>query len=216
MLVGMGRGRSLSECANKRQHFDDDGFVVVSETGQGSDDDYLAAEFLADFTNDRSRSIFTRLDFAAGEFPFERQMLMRGALRQKQGTVMLDECADDWNGTRLGHGRWLNRLAADSATFLTERGIFDMKTFLKVLLIMVVLLIAIKLSPVVFVAALAGLLVAAILGALGLSLLAGFAAVVIALVAALSPIWIPVLLVMGAISLIKKLNERPQPPMVAV
>ncbi len=55
MLVGMGRGRSLSECANKRQHFDDDGFVVVSETGQGADDNHLAAEFLADFSNDRSR-----------------------------------------------------------------------------------------------------------------------------------------------------------------
>jgi len=110
---------------------------------------------------------------------------------------------------------WLNRLAADSATFLRVLGFFGMKTFLKVLLIVALFLIAIKLSPVVFVAALVGLLVAAILGALGLSLLAGFAAVVIALVAALSPIWIPVLLVMGAISLIKKLNDRPQPPVMA-
>ena len=89
-----------------------------------------------------------------------------------------------------------------------------MKTVLKVLLVVALLLVAIKLSPIVFVVALAGLLIAAILGALGLSLLAVFAATVITLMAALSPIWIPVLLIMGVISLIKKLSNRPQSPVM--
>ena len=90
-----------------------------------------------------------------------------------------------------------------------------MKTVLKVILIVALLLIAIKLSPIIFVAALAGLLVATILGALGLSLLAAFAAIVIALAVALSPIWIPVLVIVGMVSLIKRANSRPQSPGVA-
>ena len=88
-----------------------------------------------------------------------------------------------------------------------------MKTFLKILLVAALLLI--KLSPVVFVAAVVGLLVAAVLGAIGLSLVAGLLAVVLSLVAALAPIWIPVLAIMGAISLFKKLNDRPEPPVLA-
>ena len=89
-----------------------------------------------------------------------------------------------------------------------------MKTMLKVFLIVVVLLVAIKLSPIIFIAAMAGLLVAALLGALGLSLLAVFAGVMLTLVAALSPIWIPVLVIVGLVSLFKKLNEKPQSPSV--
>jgi hypothetical protein len=89
-----------------------------------------------------------------------------------------------------------------------------MKTMLKVFLIVVVLLVAIKLSPIIFIAAMAGLLVAALLGALGLSLLAVFAGVMLTLVAALSPIWIPVLVIVGLVSLFKKLNDKPQSPSV--
>jgi hypothetical protein len=90
-----------------------------------------------------------------------------------------------------------------------------MKTFLKILLVAVLLVVAIKLSPMVFVAALIGLLAAAVLGVVGLSLVAALLAVVIALAAALAPIWIPVLLIMGAISLFKKLDHRPKPPVMA-
>jgi hypothetical protein len=90
-----------------------------------------------------------------------------------------------------------------------------MKTFLKILLVAALLVVAIKLSPVVFVTALIGLLVAAVLGAIGLSLVAALFAVVLALAAALAPIWIPVLIIMGAISLFKKLNNRPEPPVMA-
>jgi len=86
-----------------------------------------------------------------------------------------------------------------------------MKTFLKILLIAALLIVAIKLSPVIFVGALLGLLAAAVLGAVGISLVAGLLAVLIALTVALAPIWIPILVIMGLISLFR----RKEPPVVA-
>ncbi|WP_415908938.1 hypothetical protein [Oleiharenicola sp. Vm1] len=86
-----------------------------------------------------------------------------------------------------------------------------MKTFLKILLAAVLLIVAIKLSPLLFIAALAGLIAAAVLGALGLSLLAALVAVVLAFAVALSPIWIPVLCVIGVISLFRR-NSKPAAP----
>ena len=84
-----------------------------------------------------------------------------------------------------------------------------MKTFLRILLAAALLIVAIKLSPILFLAALVGLLVAAILGVLGLSLLAGLVAVLLAFTVALSPIWIPVLAVVGAVSLYRRMNAAP-------
>jgi len=89
-----------------------------------------------------------------------------------------------------------------------------MKTFLKVLLMAALLLLAIKFSPVLFIAAFAGLFVAALLGVVGVSLVAALLAVVLALALSLSPIWITVLVVMGLISLFRKSEER-TPPMMA-
>lgn len=89
-----------------------------------------------------------------------------------------------------------------------------MKTFLKVLLMAALLIVAIKFSPVIFVGALVGLVVAAILGAVGVSLVAGLLAVVLALAVALSPIWLPVLVVLGLISLFRR-DERTPPAMTA-
>ena len=90
-----------------------------------------------------------------------------------------------------------------------------MKTFLKVLLIAALLIVAIKLSPVIFVGALLGLIATAVLGAIGISLVAGLLAVLIALTVALAPIWIPVLVVMGLISLFRKNGSAAPPPVVA-
>jgi hypothetical protein len=89
-----------------------------------------------------------------------------------------------------------------------------MKTFLKILLIAALLIVAIKLSPIIFFGALVGLIAAAILGVVGISLVVALASVVLALTVALSPIWIPVLAIMGIVSLFKR-NER-TPPAVAV
>ncbi len=86
-----------------------------------------------------------------------------------------------------------------------------MKTFLKVLLLAALLIVAIKLSPVIFVGAILGLIAAAVLGAVGLSLVAALMAIALALAVALSPIWIPVLAVMGLISLFKKTGPTSAP-----
>lgn len=79
-----------------------------------------------------------------------------------------------------------------------------MKTFLKIALIVLLVLVAIKLSPLILLAAFAGLLVAGVLGALGLSLMAGVLATALLVAAVLSPVWVPVLLVVGAVSLWRK------------
>ena len=89
-----------------------------------------------------------------------------------------------------------------------------MNTFSKILLTAVLLVIAVKLSPVIFLAAVIGLLAAAVLGVIGLSLVAALLAVVISLAVALAPIWIPVLAIMGAISLFKKPADRRDPPAI--
>lgn len=89
-----------------------------------------------------------------------------------------------------------------------------MKTFLKVLLMAAILILAIKFSPVIFVGAIAGLIVAGILGVVGISLVAALLAVLVAFAVALSPIWIPVLVIMGLVSLFRKSEER-TPPMMA-
>ncbi len=90
-----------------------------------------------------------------------------------------------------------------------------MNTFLKIFLIVVLSLLALKFLPVILLGAFAGLLLAAILGGVGLTLVALLLAVGIALAVALSPIWIPVLIVMGLISLFKKLGDKPAPPVMA-
>lgn len=79
-----------------------------------------------------------------------------------------------------------------------------MKTFLKVLLIAALLIVAIKLSPVIFIGAILGLIAAAVLGAVGLSLLAVLVGVLIAFAVALSPIWIPVLAIIGLVKLFRR------------
>ena len=89
-----------------------------------------------------------------------------------------------------------------------------MKTFLKVLLMAAILIIAIKFSPVIFVGVIVGLLVAGVLGVVGISLVAALLAVLVAFAVALSPIWIPVLVIMGLVSLFRKTDER-TPPMMA-
>ncbi|HQY06607.1 MAG TPA: hypothetical protein PLQ52_11135 [Lacunisphaera sp.] len=89
-----------------------------------------------------------------------------------------------------------------------------MKTFLKVLLMAAILIIAIKFSPVIFVGVIVGLLVAGVLGVVGISLVAALLAVLVAFAVALSPIWIPVLVIMGLVSLFRKTEER-TPPMMA-
>lgn len=90
-----------------------------------------------------------------------------------------------------------------------------MNTFLKVLLLAALLVVAVKFSPLLFVGALVGLVVAAVLGVIGVSLITALLAVVLAVAVALSPIWIPVLVVLGLISLFRKSDDRRPPPVAA-
>lgn len=86
-----------------------------------------------------------------------------------------------------------------------------MKTFLKVLLVAVLLILAIKFSPLILLGGLVGLVVAAVLGAVGLSLLAVLLALALGVTLALSPIWLPILVVMGLVSLFRR-DAAPIPP----
>lgn len=85
-----------------------------------------------------------------------------------------------------------------------------MKTFLKILLAAVLLIIAIKISPILFIAALVGLFAAGVLGVVGVSLVVAFLAVALAFAVALSPIWIPALIVIGLVALFK--GSKPAAP----
>lgn len=83
-----------------------------------------------------------------------------------------------------------------------------MKTFLKVLLLVLVALIAIKLLPLTIgLGFVFGLLLVGLLAA-GLSLLGGVAVLALVLAAVLAPIWIPVLLLVGLVALIKRCTRR--------
>ena len=88
-------------------------------------------------------------------------------------------------------------------------GFMGMKTFLKVLLIAVAVVIAVKLLPVAL--ALACVLAACVgvVAAVGVSLAAGVLCAGLLLALVLSPIWLPVLALVGLISLVKKGGAKP-------
>lgn len=92
-------------------------------------------------------------------------------------------------------------------------GFPGMKTFLKILLVAALLLVAIKLSPILFGFALVGLVAAAVLGVVGLSLVVALLGIALALAVALAPVWIPVLVVLGIVSLFRR--ESSAPPVTA-
>jgi hypothetical protein len=90
----------------------------------------------------------------------------------------------------------------------------SMNTFLKVVLLVIAILIALKLLPLTL-----GLLclmggIAVGLLALGLGAVAVIIGICIAAAAVLAPIWIPLLLIFGIIALIKRSN-RPPPALTA-
>jgi hypothetical protein len=90
-----------------------------------------------------------------------------------------------------------------------------MKTFLKIVLVVVLTVVALKLSPLLALGALIGLAAAGVLGAVGLSLVGVLLAVAIALAVALSPIWVPVLIVTGLVSLFRSPRQSTPPATVA-
>lgn len=90
-----------------------------------------------------------------------------------------------------------------------------MKTFLKVLCLVVIAVFAIKLLPATIgLAFLVGLALVAVVAA-GFSVLAGIALVGLILVAVLSPIWVPVALLVGFIALVRRVMRKPSPLVTA-
>jgi hypothetical protein len=88
------------------------------------------------------------------------------------------------------------------------RGFETVKSFLKVVLLILAAVIAVKFLPLIFGLGclLAGLLLGGI--AFGISAVAAFVACVIALLAVLAPIWLPILALVGLIILIKRGGTR--------
>lgn len=84
-----------------------------------------------------------------------------------------------------------------------------MNTFVKVLLLVVAAIVAVKLLPLTFaLGCVLGLLLVGLL-LLGLSMVAVALVASVALVSVLAPIWIPVLLIVGLFALIKRLSAKP-------
>jgi hypothetical protein len=76
-----------------------------------------------------------------------------------------------------------------------------MKTFLKALLILVAVVVAVKLLPIALGVGCIAAAILAGLAVLGVSLAALLACAALAVVAVLSPIWVPVLALVGIVAL---------------
>ena len=98
-----------------------------------------------------------------------------------------------------------------AATFPTVPGTGSMKTFLKVVLVVLLAVVALKLLPFAF--ALGCALAATVAGLVivGVSTVFGLLVAAVVLAAVLSPIWIPAMLVVGLIALIRRSNRRTAP-----
>ena len=83
-----------------------------------------------------------------------------------------------------------------------------MKTFLKVLLIMIALVVAVKLLPAVFVLVCLAAAGIALVAVSGLSILAGILCAALVVAALLSPIWLPVLAIVGLVALCRSGRAR--------
>ena len=88
-----------------------------------------------------------------------------------------------------------------------EAGFEGVKTFLKVLLILAAVVIAIKLLPFTLVLGCGVVAAAGIALLLGVSAIAVLIGLAIVFAVLLSPIWIPVLALVGVIALFKRLNR---------
>jgi hypothetical protein len=98
-----------------------------------------------------------------------------------------------------------------------------MKTFLKIALALVLVLAVLKFWPVLVAPAVVGALLVVVLGGvlagglalavtIGAGLLAGLLGVLLGVVALLSPIWIPVLAIVGFVAILRRLNRKPSVP----
>ncbi len=216
MFVRVRRGAAGREPADEGMHRDHDVAVVVFKDGQRADDFDLDAEFLAEFAGEGGGGRFVRLDFSAGKFPLEGEVLVRGALGDEHAArAVLEDGGDDRKGKFAHHEIHETHESRRAATFRGAPGSGGMKTFLKILLVALAVIVAIKLLPLALVLGCVVAGVAAIVAAVGVSLGAGLLAAGLLLALVLSPIWLPILALVGIVALIKKLGAKPAPRMTA-
>lgn len=105
------------------------------------------------------------------------------------------------------------------ATFCGVRGFLGMKTFLKVVLILIAAVIVVKLLPALLLVgglSLGGLVllglgllaVGGLLGAVGLSFAAAVVVAGLVVAVVLSPVWVPVLIIVGIVALVRRGSRR--------
>jgi hypothetical protein len=139
-------------------------------------------------------------------------MFVRRPLRDEEPPRrILDYSADNGND-----GARVQRLEnGDSGVslqlFPQPAGSRNVKAFLKVILLVVLAIIAVKLLPLTF--ALGCVLALAVLAlvAVGVSVMAALLAAIVVLAIASSPIWIPVLAIVGLVTLLKRGHGNGRP-----
>lgn len=197
--------------------------VVMHKEGQLLEVFNGAAQLLTYLPDERRLAGLPRLHLAAGEFPFESKVFSLGTLGRQILAFVLNAGGYDEEGWALAHTPVIGFVRI-SATLIVLPGFEGrqstaMKTALKIFLIVLIALLVIKLAPLLLVPAgfvfllclVVGGTVAAVLlgccaGAVGLVVALLVAA--LALVAALSPLWVPVLMVLGLIALCRRLGGK--------
>ncbi len=84
-----------------------------------------------------------------------------------------------------------------------------MKTFLKVLLLVVAAIVAVKLLPVALAIGFVLMAPVALLAILGVSVAGALVGAALVVTAVLSPIWLPVLAVVGIVALCRRGGSKP-------
>ena len=140
--------------------------------------------------------------------------LWRGALLQGRDYACAARVAQGWGRTSRRFRRWARVFSGrpDFSDWLQlsalRRVFFGMNSFLKIFLLVVLALVAIKLLPLTLaMGCVLGLAVAGLV-LVGVSALAGMLAVAVGIVAALAPLWIPVLAIAGLIAVIRRFGPR--------
>ena len=147
-----------------------------------------------------SLSAARSLEFGGFEKASPRGQARRRGIRNLGAVLIKGLCVTSEGG--LGSSSSL------SATFLWVVGYFRMNNVLKVVLLILVAIIAVKLLPAMLaVGFMFGVAVVA-LGAIGVSVLGALCLASAVLLAVLSPVWVPVLAVVGLIALIKRSGRR--------
>jgi hypothetical protein len=160
VFVRVGLRATRSKVTDERDHLDGNG-IRVGEARQGTADDEFAPEFLADFADDGGLGGFAGLDLAAGKFPPQRQVFVCGALGHEYKAIALDHGTDHGNGRWGSHGGkrmdtirgassaiHVDPTAGIAATFSAQPGSGGMNTFLKILLLLVLAVVAVKIEPI--------------------------------------------------------------------